>query len=97
MSHLDPDAVGGAVERWEDRRAGGIEYLARRLGEQGHLRPDVSVDEAANLLWVLTSFDSFDLLYTGRGLPADAVVEVLATAAERALVKRPRARSTRPS
>ncbi len=96
MSHLDPGAVGGAVERWEGRRAGGIEYLARRLGEQGHLRPDLTVDEAAHLLWVLTSFDSFDLLYTGRGLPADGVVEVLASAAERALVKRPRAPSTRP-
>lgn len=90
MSHLDPGAVGGAVERWEAKRAGGIEYLARRLAEQSHLRPDVTVDEAAHVLWVLTSFDSFDLLYTGRGLPVDEVVEVLASAAERALMKRPR-------
>jgi AcrR family transcriptional regulator len=90
MSHLDPAAVGGAVEWWEAERAGGIEYLARRLGEQGHLRPDITVEEAADVLWVLTSFDSFDLLYTGRGLPSEVVVEVLASAAERAVMKRPR-------
>ena len=43
--------------------------LARRLAEQGLLRPDVTVGEAADILWVITSFDAFDLLYTGRDLP----------------------------
>jgi AcrR family transcriptional regulator len=85
MAQLDADAVGGAVQRMEDGRAGGMAYLARRLVDQGVLRPDVSVDEAAELLWVLTSFDGFDLLYTGRSLSAGEVAERLAMTAERSL------------
>ena len=34
-----------------------------------------------------TSFESFDLLYTGRGLPVDEVAEALVTAAERSLCR----------
>lgn len=42
---------------------------------------------ATNLLWVLTSFDAFDLLYTGRCLSADGAAEVLTSAVERALCR----------
>ena len=35
---------------------------ARRLAEQGALRPDVTQSQAADLLWLLTSFDAFDTL-----------------------------------
>jgi AcrR family transcriptional regulator len=87
MAMLDADAVGGAVQRMEEGRAGGMAYLARRLAEQGVLRPDVSASEAAELLWVVTSFDSFDLLYAGRGLSVDQVADRLVTAAERALLR----------
>jgi hypothetical protein len=51
--------------------------IAAQLDEQGHLRDGVSAEEANDVLWVLTSFESFDLLYSGRGLPLDAVVERL--------------------
>jgi hypothetical protein len=44
------------------------------------------VEEANDVLWVITSFESFDLLYTGRGLPLDIVVERLTGAAERSLM-----------
>jgi hypothetical protein len=60
-------------------------YHAQRLAEQEVLRPDITTDEAADLLWVLTSFDSFDLLYTGRALSVDNVVKTLVTTAERSL------------
>jgi AcrR family transcriptional regulator len=84
---LDPEATGGAVQRMESRRAGGMAYLARRLAEQGLLRSDITVERAADLLWVLTSFDGFDLLYTGRGLSADEVADVLIETAERTLYR----------
>jgi AcrR family transcriptional regulator len=87
MAQLDQEAVGGSVQRWEDERAAAMTRIARRLGEQGHLRPGVSVEEAEDLLWVITSFESFDLLYSGRGLPLDAVVERLTAAGERALMR----------
>lgn len=93
MSRLDPDAVGGAVDRWEAKRAGGIEYLAGRLAEQGYLRSDITADDAAHVLYILTGFDSFDALCTDRGLPADEAVELLASTAERALLRRPGRRS----
>lgn len=87
MAQLDADAVGGAVQRMERSRAAGMAGLARRLGDQGVLRLDVSEDEAADLLWMLTSFDGFDLLYTGRSRPADRVAETLISAAERGLCR----------
>ena len=87
MSALDPEAVGGSIARKEEHRWGGMLHLATRLGEQDVLRPDVTVDEAAETLWVLASFESFDALYTGRGLPADEVARILIAMAERTLCR----------
>ena len=87
MSALDPDSVGGAIVRQEERRWGGMQHLARRLDEQGQLRDDVTVEEAADVLWMLTGFEAFDALYTGRGLSVDAVSRVLAATAERTLCR----------
>ncbi|EHI45341.1 JadR family protein [Rhodococcus opacus PD630] len=87
MAQLDADAVGGAITRIEENRAGGMVHLARRLAEQEVLRPDVTVDEAADLLWLLASFDSFDQLYTGRNLPVADVSRTLITTAERSLCR----------
>jgi AcrR family transcriptional regulator len=87
MSALDPDSVGGAIVRLEERRWGGMEYLARRLGEQGQLRADVTVEEAADVLWMLAGFGSFEALYTGRGMTVDEVARTLAATAERTLCR----------
>jgi hypothetical protein len=59
--------------------------LARRLREQGALRADVSAKEATDILWVATSFDAFDQLYTGRGVSARTVAKRLVAMAERAV------------
>lgn len=85
MSALDPESVGGSIVRLEMRRWGGMEYLASRLDEQHLLRPDVTVEQAANVMWVLTSFASFDDLYTGRGMSADDAARTLIAMAERSL------------
>jgi AcrR family transcriptional regulator len=87
MAQLDERAVGDAVRRREDRRAAGMARLARRLRDQDLLRPDVSVEDAEQILWVLTSFESFDLLYTRRGLSREAVADLLFATAERALLR----------
>lgn len=87
MADLDADAVGAAITRIEDNRAGGMAHLAQRLAEQQVLRPDVTLDEAAHVLWLLASFDSFDALYTGRRLAADEVARMLITTAERTLYR----------
>ena len=67
MAQLDANAVGGAVQRLEAGRAEGMTRLAGRLAAQDLLRPDVTPEEAAHVLWLLTSFDAFDVLSTGRG------------------------------
>ena len=86
---LDPEAAGGAVQRSEANRAGGMAYLAQRLAEQDLLRPDLTVDDAAHILFVITSFDAFDLLYTGRDLPVDEVARLLVATAEHAVCRPP--------
>jgi AcrR family transcriptional regulator len=86
MAELDPDAVGGAMQRSEQRRAKGMMRLARRLARQGLLRADLGAKRAADQLWVLTSFDAFDLLYTGRALSADDVARLLVEMAERSVL-----------
>jgi AcrR family transcriptional regulator len=87
MAQLDERAVGAAVRKREESRAAGMARLAGRLGEQGLLRPGVSVEDAEHTLWVLTSFESFDLLYTGRGLSTEEVTDLLFATAERALLE----------
>jgi AcrR family transcriptional regulator len=87
MAQVDEEAVGGAVRRTEEERARGIARLARRLAEQGALRPGVSADEATDVLWMLSSFDSFDSLYAERGLPLDRVADTLTAIAERTLLR----------
>jgi AcrR family transcriptional regulator len=86
MAELDAEAVGGAVGRIDDERRVGMARLARRLGRAGLLRDGVSVERAAHTLWVLTSFDAFDLLHTGRGLDTEAISEVLLDMAAGALL-----------
>jgi AcrR family transcriptional regulator len=86
---LDPEATAGAVQRSEANRAGGMAYLAQRLAEQNLLRPDLTVDAAAHILFVITSFDAFDLLYTGRDLPVDEIARLLVATAEHAVCRPP--------
>ena len=87
MDQLDPGSVGGAVDKMVRERSGGMAYLAHRLAEQGVLRPDITVPDAANVLWVLTSFESFDLLYTRRALSLHDTVDLLVATAERSLYR----------
>lgn len=87
MAPLDPDGVGAAVRRREEARAGGMRRVARRLREQGLLASGVSAADTEHVLWVLTSFEAFDLLHTGRGLSPATAARLLTETAERALLK----------
>ena len=87
MALLDAAAVGGAIQRMEQGRAGGMAHLAQRLADQEALRADVTAGQAADLLWLLTSFDSFDLLYTGRDLSIEKTATALITTADRSLCR----------
>jgi len=105
LAAIDPDAVA-AVTAIEDGRRPGMARLAGALAAQGYLRDDITVAEAAEILAVITSFQSFDELFTGSGLPADTVADRLIAMAERSLCRpdldgavspRPRPSSRRPA
>jgi hypothetical protein len=89
MARLDEQAVGTAIVRENEERAAGMRRLAGRLAEQGHLRPGLGAQRAEHILWVLTSFESFDALYTERGLSAGRAAALLIETAEGALYAEP--------
>lgn len=85
MWSLDPESVRRAFEVVERGRAEGQRRLAERLAEEGYLAPGVSVEEAADVLWVLGGFEAFDQLFTGRGLTEAETARRLGLMAERSL------------
>ncbi len=89
MAQLDEAAVGGAVASMDAERAAAMRRLAGRLAEGGFLRVGLSAKTAADILWMVTSFESFDSLYTGRGLSTRRTTELLIELAERALYAEP--------
>lgn len=88
LSRLDPDAVGGAVQEFEQLRAAGIARLCGRLEEQGLLRPGMSAEEAAHVNWLLAGFDAYEEL-AARDVAADAISRIFVQAAERTLLRDP--------
>jgi len=88
---LDPDGAGRAIARSERRRYESMGWLANRLHEQKRLRPGVTPDQAAHVIWLLASFDAYDQLAAGRGLDPEEVIHLLTQTAEHALLREPRA------
>jgi AcrR family transcriptional regulator len=85
MWALEPEAVRGAFEVVEHGRIEGQRRMAGRLAREGSLRQDVTVEEAVDILWVITSFETFDQLHTGRGLSVEDTASRLIAMAERSL------------
>lgn len=83
---LDPDGAGRAIARSERRRFESMGWLAQRLQDENRLRPGVTADDAAHVVWLLASFDAYDLLASGRGLDADEVARILTETARNALL-----------
>jgi hypothetical protein len=53
------------------------------------LRDGLGAKHAEHVLWVLTSFESFDSLYTGRSMSTTRAVALLIETAERTLYAKP--------
>lgn len=78
LAMVDADAAVVAAEM-DAVRLRGLDRLAGRLGEQGYLRPEIDHDQAVDVLFVLSSWNTYDQLHTGRGLGPAAVAERLTT------------------
>ena len=66
MDRLDPESAGGAVRHMETGPKAGMEDLARAPGRGRSAARGPHRGQAVDALWVLTSFESLDLLMTGR-------------------------------
>ena len=65
-------------------------HLAQRLAEQGLLRDGMTIETRQPDL-AARGFDGFDLLYSGRGMSSDEVVDLFIAMAERRSTPRARA------
>ena len=86
MCHAAASSANGSAPRVQDSTA------ARRAHAIGTARPPCAGEgngpdgpDANSLIWMYGSFDAFDVLYTGRGLSVDEIVELFTTTLERAL------------
>ena len=86
LAAVDRDASSAAA-RLNFGRAQGMRRLAERMHEQGVLRDDVTVDEAADVLWVVTSFETYAQLRRGRNLTPTLVGERLMAMTRRTLYR----------
>ncbi len=86
LAAVDPDAAVVAAEM-DELRLRGLRSLAERLEQQGYLRPELSQQVAVNILWVLTSWNTFDQLYGGRHLNEAEVADHLVTMARLTLCR----------
>jgi AcrR family transcriptional regulator len=86
LARLDSEVALDYQAR-QQRREEGMRKLAGRLRQQGVLREGVSVDVAASVLWVLTSFDTFDQLFSGWGMDPNACGDRLVMMARSALLR----------
>ncbi len=62
-----------AEQGWQDRlknRLEGCRQIVRRLSEEGTLKPAISQEEAADLLWNITSLHTWEDLVLDRGWTA---------------------------
>jgi AcrR family transcriptional regulator len=86
LAAVDRDASSAAARLNFGRREG-MRKLAQRMHDQGVLRDDVTVDEAADVLWLITSFETFGQLYMSRSLTPKQVGERLMAITRRTLYR----------
>ena len=79
----------GAAEVWEQletERLTGMAVLAKELEEGGHLRPEISTDDARDVLWTYISAELYELLVMKRGWTPDRYSRWVADALAAALL-----------
>lgn len=75
LAKSDPEARQAIGARESARRAG-IRDLADRLARDGHVRKGRTTKEVAEMLWLLTSFEAFDIAFHAGGMSAERVARL---------------------
>jgi len=84
----DPDMAGLRAEM-DAARLSRMTRNARTLGAAGHLRQDVTVEQAGEVMWTYSSPELYELLVLRRGWPADRYGSFIAEAMIAALLPVP--------
>jgi AcrR family transcriptional regulator len=81
---IDPE-LGEALKEREERRREGLRVIVKRIAEKDGLPGEASLDDVVDLLFTLTSFETFDSLARGKRRSKDvtALVQRLALAVVR--------------
>jgi AcrR family transcriptional regulator len=79
------EEIGRVIADVEQNRLPLLAGLVERLEAAGQLSPDVPPPRALDVLWMLSSFEAFDQLLTGRGLTVEEVAQILTDLAVRGL------------
>lgn len=74
----------------ETRRRQRQTYLILDIHEQGVLRPDLSIEEATDILWSLTSYDMYHMLVTKQGWKTSRYESWLTTILTEHLIQPPK-------
>jgi AcrR family transcriptional regulator len=85
LAQLDPEVMAGQ-QTGDEFRSGGMRYQAGRLAEQNKLRPGVSPERAAILLWLLTDVATYGALRTTWGMDSEQIGEFIESVASRYLL-----------
>ena len=75
----------------ENQRHAGLHRFAELLAERNALRPDITTDRAADILWTLCAQATFEALVTARGWTHSQYREWLGNTLSDALLPRSRA------
>ena len=86
LAQLDPDVMA-LLATAAEYRAGGMRYQAGRLAEQESLRPDITPEQAAMVLWVLTDFATYEGLHTTWGMDSEQIGDFFVSVASRYLLR----------
>jgi len=71
MAAVDPELEKALRARGERRRRG-LTVIVRRIAEQSGLPVSMSIEDVVDVLFTLTSFETFDALARGKRRPEDA-------------------------
>jgi AcrR family transcriptional regulator len=93
LAAVDPE-IGQVLAQVEQQRLPLLTRLVERLAAAGRLAAGGSQRRAVDVLWLLSSFEAFDQLFTARQLPVEEAAGVLFDLAARLLTQPPQEPTT---
>ncbi|MEO7369517.1 MAG: TetR family transcriptional regulator [Ilumatobacteraceae bacterium] len=87
----DPE-VAGLKTQLDQQRLDRMTHNARTLAAAGHLRPDITIEHAAEVMWTYSAPEFFELLVIRRGWTSEQLGDFVGDALAAHLLPRPRSR-----